>query len=91
MEQTFATVITDRALDTFPFIILAIITIIGVTLYFPLDPLIIVAMIVAIIAIVLVLVLLIYMSINKKFGDKVNRWIVKLIRRFYKKFYKFRI
>ena len=37
MEETFATVVADRALDTFPFIILAVLTIIGMTFYFDVD------------------------------------------------------
>jgi uncharacterized protein (TIRG00374 family) len=36
-EDTFATVIADRALDTFPFVILAILTIIGIIVSFSLD------------------------------------------------------
>ena len=32
MEETFATVVADRALDTFPFVILAVLTIIGMAL-----------------------------------------------------------
>lgn len=85
MEQSFATVIADRALDTFPFIVLAIVTIISVTFYFSLDPILIFLMVIAVVIIVAVLLLLIYMSINKKFGKKVNNWIFKLTRRFYKK------
>ena len=34
MEETFATVVADRALDTFPFVILAVLTIIGMALSF---------------------------------------------------------
>jgi hypothetical protein len=84
-EEAFATVISDKLLDTFPFIILAIITIISVTLYFPLPLWIILIMILAIIAIVLVLVLLVYISINEKFGEKITNWIICLVHRFYKK------
>lgn len=85
MEETFATVVADRALDTFPFIVLAIITIIGVTLYFDLDLWLIILMIVSVIAIIAVLAILIYMCVNDKFGDRVTNWIIGLVRRFYKK------
>jgi uncharacterized protein (TIRG00374 family) len=85
MEEAFATVITDRALDTFPFVLLAIITIIGVTFYFPLSSWIIAVMIIAVLAIVLVLFLLIYMSVNENFGNKFTNWIIRVIHRFYKK------
>lgn len=85
VEESFATVITDRALDTFPFVLLSIITIIGVTFYFPLSAWLIAVMILAVIAIVLVLLLVIYMSINEKFGNKLTNWIIRLVHRFYKK------
>ena len=85
MEETFATVVADRALDTFPFVVLAVLTIIGMTLYFDFDLWLLVLMVLAVIAIVAVLVLLIYMSVNPKFGKRVDGWIVGLVRRFYKK------
>lgn len=85
MEETFATVVADKALDTFPFIVLAIVTLVGFTLYFDLDTWILVVMILAVIAIVIFLLVLVYMCINKKFGDKVTNWIIGLVRRFYKK------
>lgn len=85
MEETFATVVADRALDTFPFVILAILTIIGMTFYFNFDLWLIVLMIAAVIVIVAILVLLIYMCINPGFGKRVDGWIIGLVRRFYKK------
>ena len=85
MEETFATVVADRALDTFPFILLAIFTIVGMTLYFNLDLWLLVLMVVAVIAIVAILAILIYMCINPGFGKRVDGWIVGIVRRFYKK------
>lgn len=85
MEETFATVVADRALDTFPFIILAVITIIGATLYFKMDLWLIIVMILAVIAIIAILIMLIFMSINPNFGQRVDGWIIGLVRRFYKK------
>lgn len=85
MEETFATVVADRALDTFPFIVLAVLTIIGMTLSFNFDTWLLVLMVVAVIAILIVLILLIYMSINPKFGQRIEGWIIGLVRRFYKK------
>ena len=73
MEETFATVVADRALDTFPFVVLAVLTIIGMTLTFNFD------------LWLLVLILIIYMSINPRFGARVDGWIIGLVRRFYKK------
>lgn len=84
-EETFATVIADRALDTFPFIILAVITIIAIIFNFSLSWTIIIALIICVAVICVAVSLLIYMSINEAFGNKVTNWIVKLINRFYKK------
>jgi len=84
-QQTFATVVADRALDTFPFVVLAALTIIGMTFYFNIDSLLLVVMILAVIAIIGILALLIYMCINPGFGKRVDGWIIGLVRRFYKK------
>nr|WP_294998913.1 UPF0104 family protein [uncultured Methanobrevibacter sp.] len=85
MEETFATVVADRALDTFPFVVLATITIAAMALYFDFDTWLLVVMILAVIGIVVVLGVLIYMCINPGFGKRVDGWIIGLVRRFYKK------
>ncbi len=85
MEETFATVVADRALDTFPFVVLAAITIIGMTLSFQFPLWLLGLMVGAVIVIVIVLALIIYMCINPAFGKRVDGWIIGLVRRFYKK------
>lgn len=85
MEETFATVVADRALDTFPFVVLAAITIAAMTFYFNFDLWLLIVMILAVIGIVALLIILIYMCINPGFGKKVDGWIIGLVRRFYKK------
>ena len=85
MEETFATVVADRALDTFPFVVLAVLTIIGMALYFDFDLWLLILMVLAVIAIVVILFLLIFMSIIPNFGKRVDGWIICLVRRFYKK------
>ena len=84
-EDTLATVVADRALDTFPFVVLAAITIISMTLFFSLDLWLLVVMILAVIVIIAILIVLIYMCINPGFGSKVDGWIIGLVRRFYKR------
>ena len=84
-EETFATVVADRALDTFPFVVLAAITIAAMALYFDFDLWLLIVMVVAVIVIVVVLIVLIYMCINPGFGQRVEGWIIGLVRRFYKK------
>ena len=85
MEETFAAVVADRALDTFPFVFLAVITIIAMTFFFDFPIWLIAVMVLAVIGIVAILIALIYMSINPNFGKKVDGWIIGLVRRFYKK------
>ena len=84
-EEAFATAVGDRALDTFPFIFLAIITIIATIVYFSLSLAILILLIVAVLGITAALGLLIYISVNKKAGEKITKWIIKIVRFFYKK------
>lgn len=84
-EDTLATVVADRALDTFPFVLLAAITIASMALFFNFDIWLIIVMVVAVIAIIIILIALIYMCINPGFGKRVDGWIIGLVRRFYKK------
>ncbi|MBZ9570143.1 UPF0104 family protein [Methanobrevibacter sp. TMH8] len=84
-EEAFATVIADRALDTFPFLLLAIITIISMILYFSLSPLVLTILILSVMGITVALILLIYMSVNQKAGKKITKWLVKIIKFFYRK------
>ena len=85
-EDTFATVIADRALDTFPFVILAILTIIGIIFTFSLDIKLIAFLVIMVTLITVAVILLIYVCINEAFGVKLTSWIIKIVRRFYKKF-----
>ena len=85
MEETFATVVADRALDTFPFVVLAAVTIAAMALYFDFSLWLLIVMVLAVIVIVVVLIALIYMCINPNFGKRVDGWIIGLVRRFYKK------
>ena len=85
-EDTFATVIADRALDTFPFVILAILTIIGIIVSFSLDITLIAFLIICVAAITAFVIILLYVCINEAFGVKLTAWIIRIVRRFYKKF-----
>ncbi|QUH22767.1 UPF0104 family protein [Methanobacterium alkalithermotolerans] len=84
-EKSFATVIADRGLDTFPFIVLAIITIVGAVFYLNLPDYAIYALILAVIVLSTLFLIVIYMSFNLEFGHKVSLWIVGLIKKFSKK------
>ena len=84
-EKSFATVIADRGLDTFPFMVLAVITIICLVLFMTLSELIVIGLIIAVIALLIIFLIALYMSINKEFGKKATLWIVKVIKRFSRK------
>ena len=84
-DETFATVVADRALDTFPFVVLAALTIASMALFMNFELWLLVVMVVSVIAIVAVLICLIYMCINPGFGKRVDGWIIGIVRRFYKK------
>lgn len=85
LKDTFTTVVADRALDTFPFIVLAAITIVATVFYFEIPTWLVAVLILATIAIIAILAILIYMCINPGFGEKIERFIMKLVNRFYKK------
>jgi uncharacterized protein (TIRG00374 family) len=84
-ESTFATTIADRALDTIPFLILAIVTIILMILNFHLSSFYISLLVFAVILITLAFILLIYISINQTFAEKIVAFALKIVRIFYKK------
>ncbi len=84
-EKSFATVIADRGLDTFPFIVLAVITIVGAVFYLNLPDYAIYALILAVVVLFALFLIVLYMSFNLEFGHKVSLWIVHIIKRFSKK------
>lgn len=83
-KDTFATVVADRAMDTFPFLLLAILTIIGVIFHFKLGTVWVIIFILAVVAIAAVVGVIIYMCVDEAFGKKLIGWISRLVRRFYK-------
>lgn len=84
-EKSFATVIADRGLDTFPFMVLAVITIIAAVLYLNLPDLVVYVLIIAVILLLVLFLVALYMSLNKEFGKKATLWIVGIIKRFSRK------
>ncbi len=84
-EESFATVIADRGLDTFPFMVLAVIAIVSAVLYLNLPNIVIYLLIIAVILLLLLFFAGIYMSFNREFGRKVSLWLVSIVNRFSKK------
>ena len=85
-EDTFATVVADRALDTLPFVLLAILTIVGIIFSFSLNVALIALLVFLVILITALAVVLLYICINESFGVKITSWVIRIVRRFYKKF-----
>ena len=86
-ETAFATVIADRGLDTFPFIALAVITIITAILYIKLPSWMVITLIVCLAVLIILFALALYMSINREFGDRTVKWVLKLVNRISNKFH----
>jgi glycosyltransferase 2 family protein len=80
-ENAFATVIADRGLDTFPFIALAIITIITAVLYINLPQWMVFALVICLIVLIIVFLLALYMSVNREFGDRAIKWFLKILKK----------
>ena len=80
-ENAFATVIADRGLDTFPFIALAVITIIMAVLYIKLPQWMIITLIICLILLIVIFLLALYMSLNREFGDRTIRWALRILNR----------
>lgn len=84
-EKSFATVMADRGLDTFPFMVLAVIVIISIILFMNLSDLIVLGLIIAVIALLIIFIVALYMSLNKEFGKKATLWLVGIIKRISRK------
>jgi len=84
-EKSLATVMADRCLDTFPFIVLAVITIVAAVFYLNLPYYAVYTLIIAVVVLIAVFLIAIYMSFNLEFGCKVSLWLVNIIKRFSKK------
>jgi uncharacterized protein (TIRG00374 family) len=80
-ENAFATVIADRGLDTFPFIALAVLTIITAILYINLPQWMVITLIVCLAVLIILFVVGLYMCINREFGDKTVKWFLRLVKR----------
>lgn len=85
MEKSFASVIADRGLDTFPLFFLAIISIIAAVLYLKLPFILILTLVISLVLLLILFIIALYMSINPDIGEKVTKWIVNLVKRFSKK------
>lgn len=84
-ERTLASVVADRSLDMFPFILLAIVTIISMILTFNISLSISIILSICVVGVVAAFILVIIVCINKDWGERIVNWALRQIRRFYKK------
>ncbi len=87
MESSFATVIADRGLDTFPFIFLAILTIVGIVLYFNLALWMVALLIISVVIVVAAFFLALYVSVDRESGERIVNWALGIVKRFYRRNY----
>jgi glycosyltransferase 2 family protein len=85
MENAFATVIADRGLDTFPFVFLAILTILYSVMYLKLPEWVEFALIISLLGLVAAFIIILFMSINETIGKKITIWLVGILKRFSKR------
>ena len=85
LKDTFAGVVADRVLDTFPFIVLAAITIVAMLFYFEIPTWLVALLVLSVIGILVVLGILIYLCINQSFGNRLEKFIFRIVNRVYKK------
>ena len=83
-KDTFATVVVDKLLDTFPFLVLSAITVFAMIVYFNVALWLVFLMGLGVAFILALLGILIYMSVNSSFAGRVEGWINRIIRRFKK-------
>ncbi|MEN6329120.1 MAG: UPF0104 family protein [Methanobacteriaceae archaeon] len=84
-EKSFATVIADRALDTIPFIVLSIITIVAAASHLNLPRYALYSIIIAVVVLAAGFLVLLYMSFNLEFGRRVSIWVTRVIKKFSRK------
>ncbi|MDI6702549.1 UPF0104 family protein [Methanothermobacter wolfeii] len=87
MESSFATVIADKGLDTFPFIFLAILTIVGILLYFNLALWMVALLIISVVIVVAAFFLALYVSVDRESGERIVNWALGIVKRFYRRNY----
>lgn len=81
-KQTFATVMSDKIFDTFPFMILAIFAMIYLIFTVHISQMMLYTLIIALTFFILALLFLIYICFNEELGVKVINWVFTQLDRF---------
>ena len=81
-KTTFASVMGDKLLDTFPFMVLAIFSIAYIMIYLHLGTTLFMLLLISLVLFVLALLFIIYVCLNEEFGIKSVHWVFRQLRRF---------
>lgn len=84
-QNSFATVIADRTLDMFPFLVLAVLTIVFLILYYNFSKTTVIILSLFVIFVFSLFLFILYICIDEKAGFKIVSWILAIVRKFYKK------
>lgn len=85
MESSFATVIADRGLDTLPFFLLAVLTLIYAVLFLKLSFGMMVLLLISLMLLLIVFILILYTSLNQRMGKKITLRLVRLVKKLSRK------
>lgn len=83
-ESSFATVLIDKGLDTFPLILLSIISLFHMILVFRFSLWLVIGLLITLFAVVFSFFIILYVSVKPELGKKVKRGIMRIARIFYK-------
>lgn len=81
-EETLATVLTDKIFDTFPFIVLALASMVYLIYYIHLSQTMYITLILSLVIFSIIIIFLIYLCFNEELGIKTVKWVFRLLRRF---------
>ncbi len=84
-RNTFATVLGDKLLDTFPFLLLAILATIYLIYYLHVSQAIYITLLIILALFVAACVFVVYLCINEKVGIKTVKWVFRQLRRVMKR------
>lgn len=80
-EETLATVLTDKIFDTFPFVVLALASMVYLIYYIHMNQTMYITLIVSLVIFAIILVFLIYLCFNEELGIKTVKWVFRQLRK----------
>ena len=81
-KRTLATVLTDKIFDTFPFVVLALASMVYLIYYIHMSQSMFITLVISLILFAILLIFLIYICFNEELGIKSVKWVFRQLRRF---------